>query len=80
TFAACTGDGPGWFKIDEAGLLSGTMYNGTWGAGRVKDELKYEWTSLLPPALEPGNYLLRHELIAVDQSNTPQFFAECARV
>lgn len=56
-FSACTGSGSGWFKIDEAGLLSGNMYTGTWGAGIVLKNLK--WTSTIPPTLAPGNYLIR---------------------
>ncbi|KAG8855536.1 hypothetical protein FRB91_002058 [Serendipita sp. 411] len=77
-FSACTGSGSGWFKIDEAGLLSGTMYSGTWGAGQVLKNL--QWTSTIPASLAPGNYLIRHELIAVHQSNSPQFYAECAQI
>ncbi|CAG8601227.1 9878_t:CDS:2 [Acaulospora colombiana] len=68
----------GLFKIDEAGLLSGTMYSGTWGAGKVLNTL--QWTSTIPANLAPGNYLLRHELIAVHQAKTPQFYAECAQI
>ncbi|KAG8804866.1 hypothetical protein FRC17_005885, partial [Serendipita sp. 399] len=77
-FSSCTGSGNGWFKIDEAGLLSGTMYSGTWGAGKVLQAL--QWTSTIPASLAPGNYIIRHELIAVHQSNTPQFYAECAQI
>lgn len=77
-FSSCTGGGAGWFKIDEAGLLSGTMYDGVWGLGTV-DSTK-QWTSTIPPQLAPGNYLIRHELIAVHQTNTPQFYAECAQL
>lgn len=53
------------------------MYKGTWGAGIVLDKKQY--TSKIPADLAPGNYLIRHELIAVHQTNTPQFYAECAR-
>ncbi|CCA74449.1 related to cel1 protein precursor [Serendipita indica DSM 11827] len=77
-FSSCTGSGNGWFKIDEAGLLSGTMYSGTWGAGQVLKAL--QWSTKIPASLAPGNYLVRHELIAVHQSNAPQFYAECAQI
>ena len=56
-FSSCTGKDKGWFKFDEAGLLSGTMYDGTWGLGIVDSTFK--WTSTIPPQLAPGNYLIR---------------------
>uniref|UniRef100_D8QB46 AA9 family lytic polysaccharide monooxygenase n=1 Tax=Schizophyllum commune (strain H4-8 / FGSC 9210) TaxID=578458 RepID=D8QB46_SCHCM len=67
-----------WFKIDEAGLLSGTVGDGEWGNGVVVDTL--EWTSTIPESLAPGNYLIRHELLAIHQANTPQFYPECAQL
>lgn len=30
--------------------------------------------------LAPGNYLIRHELIALHQANAPQFYPECAQI
>jgi hypothetical protein len=53
------------------------MYNGIWGQQTIID--KKQWTSKIPADIAPGNYLIRHELIAVHQTNTPQFYAECAR-
>ncbi|TCD66524.1 hypothetical protein EIP91_001300 [Steccherinum ochraceum] len=67
-----------WFKINEAGLLSGTVYNGTWGTGEVMDTL--QWTATVPKSLKPGAYLIRFELLALHQSNTPQFYPECANL
>ncbi|KAL4250064.1 Endo-beta-1,4-glucanase D [Abortiporus biennis] len=67
-----------WFKIDEAGLLSGTVYDGSWGTGIVMDTL--EWTATIPAALKPGAYLIRFELLALHQANTPQFYPECANL
>lgn len=57
TFADSDGDGLKWFKIDEAGLLSGTVNAGSWGLGVVLDTL--EWTTTIPANLAPGNYLIR---------------------
>ncbi|KAK3941893.1 glycosylhydrolase family 61-8 protein [Diplogelasinospora grovesii] len=37
-----------------------------------------KWSSAIPKNLAPGNYLIRHELLALHQSDTPQFYAECA--
>ncbi|KAI0076808.1 hypothetical protein K474DRAFT_1691167 [Panus rudis PR-1116 ss-1] len=67
-----------WFKINEAGLLSGTVYDGTWATGEVMDTLK--WTATIPAALKPGAYLIRFELLALHQANTPQFYPECANL
>ncbi|KAH0602883.1 uncharacterized protein H6S33_008533 [Morchella sextelata] len=77
-FADSDGDGLEWFKIDEAGLLSGTVNAGSWGLGEILKNL--EWTTTIPANLAPGNYLIRHELIALHQANTPQFYPECAQL
>lgn len=79
--SGCTGwDGSGkvWFKIDEAGLLSGTINKGEWGNGIVLKTLK--WTTKIPATLKPGNYLIRHEVLALHQARTPQFYPECAQL
>lgn len=34
----------------------------------------------MPRSLAPGNYLVRHELLALHQAKSPQFYAECAQV
>jgi hypothetical protein len=95
TIAACDGSGKGWFKIDQMGtsasfLISTRQSNtlpgmtapplsGTnWGTAKVLKEL--QWTSTIPAKLSPGNYLIRHELLALHQANTPQFYAECAQL
>ncbi|KAL0640606.1 hypothetical protein Q9L58_000270 [Maublancomyces gigas] len=51
------GSGAVWFKIDEAGLLSGTVNKGSWGNGVILSTLK--WTTTIPASLAPGNYLIR---------------------
>jgi len=78
SFSDSDGNGNVWFKIDEAGLLSGTVRSGTWGLGTVLKTL--QWTSTIPANLAPGKYLIRHELIALHQANTPQFYPECAQI
>jgi len=67
-----------WFKIDQGGLLSG--YDpGTW----VTDVLianNNSWTVVIPPDLETGNYVLRHEIIALhaaSQVNGAQDYPFC---
>ncbi|KAI5777587.1 glycosyl hydrolase family 61-domain-containing protein [Geopyxis carbonaria] len=72
------GSGAVWFKIDEAGLMSGTVGKGSWGNTVILDTLK--WTSTIPATLAPGEYLIRHEVLALHQANTPQFYPECAQL
>lgn len=49
-----------------------------WGTAKVLKNLY--WESVVPKSLAPGNYLVRHELLALHQANTPQFYAECAQI
>lgn len=67
-----------WFKIAETGLISGNLPNGQWGTGQVMNSLSY--TATIPAALAAGEYLIRHELLALHQANTPQFYPECAQL
>lgn len=46
-----------WFKIAETGLVSGNWPTGVWGTGQVENTLKY--TSTIPAALAPGEYMIR---------------------
>jgi hypothetical protein len=59
-----------WFKIAETGLVSGSLTTGDWGTARVMKDLKY--TTTIPSCIPAGNYLIRHELLALHQANTPQ--------
>ncbi|KAK0733798.1 glycoside hydrolase family 61 protein [Lasiosphaeria miniovina] len=77
-FASCDGDGKGWFKIDQMGLFGTALDSNDWGTAIVVKNL--EWSSVVPKSLAPGNYLIRHELLALHQANTPQFYAECAQL
>lgn len=52
------------FKIDEAGLLSGTVYDGYWGDGQMIDQ-NSSWTTTIPATVPSGNYLIRFETIAL---------------
>lgn len=54
-------------KIDQVGLINYTSLPGTWGA----DELiaaNNSWTVTIPSSIEPGNYVLRHEIIALHEA------------
>jgi hypothetical protein len=77
-FASCKGDGKGWFKIDQAGLSKPPMNSNNWATHTVLT--KGEWTSTIPAKIAAGNYLIRHELLALHQANTPQFYPECAQL
>lgn len=84
-FSSCSGDGKGWFKIDEAGFNGGsgifldTERPSGWEIAKLVGGNK-GWTSTIPAGLAPGNYLIRHELIALHQANSPQFYPECAQL
>ncbi|KIP11825.1 carbohydrate-binding module family 1 protein [Phlebiopsis gigantea 11061_1 CR5-6] len=67
-----------WFKIDEAGLLSGTVYNGTWGSGKMIAD-NSSWTTTIPATVPSGSYLIRFETIAL-HSLPAQFYPECAQL
>lgn len=70
-----TPTGNAWFKIDQAGLISGTLPSGLWGQGQMIAD-NSSWTSTVPATLKPGTYLLRNEVIAIHTSNQPQFYME----
>lgn len=72
------GAGKVWFKIDHAGLISGTQNAGKWAGDQIVDTL--DWTTTVPKNLAPGEYLIRHELLALHQANNPQFYPECAQL
>ncbi|KAJ3576057.1 hypothetical protein NP233_g688 [Leucocoprinus birnbaumii] len=67
-----------WFKIDEAGLLSGTIGSGTWGAGKMIAD-NSSWTTTIPKTVPSGQYLIRFETIAL-HSLPAQMYPECAQI
>ncbi|KAK1752599.1 glycoside hydrolase [Echria macrotheca] len=84
-FSSCTGEGVGWFKIDEAGfhgdgvkVFLDTEKPSGWDIAKLVGG--GSWKSTIPKNLAPGNYLMRHELIALHQANNPQFYPECAQI
>jgi hypothetical protein len=75
--ASDTGVGGGWFKIQEDGFS-----NGVWGTEKVING-KGIHKIKIPDCIEPGQYLLRAEMIALHgASNYPgaQFYMECAQI
>ncbi|KAI8825743.1 glycosyl hydrolase family 61-domain-containing protein [Fimicolochytrium jonesii] len=77
-FATCDGEDKKWFKIEEKGLISGTLGNGQWALGEIQNTRT--WSTAIPEGLAPGNYLIRHELLALHATNQPQFYPECAQL
>ncbi|KAK7973633.1 phosphoglycerate mutase-like protein [Apiospora arundinis] len=77
-FQGCDGKGKNWFKIDQMGLYGASLNSNDWGTGVIYKSLK--WSSKIPASLKPGKYLIRHELLALHQANTPQFYPECAQL
>lgn len=67
------------FKIDEAGLIDGSSAPGQWAS----DELiaaDGKWTVTIPESLAPGQYVLRHEIIALHSAgdeNGAQNYPQC---
>ncbi|KZV97912.1 cellulose-growth-specific protein [Exidia glandulosa HHB12029] len=79
--STCTGVDPTtlkWFKIAEAGLISGTVGKGVWAAGQMI-AANNSWTITIPSTVPAGNYLLRHETIAL-HSMPAQNYPECAQI
>ena len=64
------GAGKVWFKIAHEGLVSGTQQNGKWAGDTILDTL--DWTVTIPASLAPGEYLIRHDLLALHQRDNPQ--------
>ncbi|KXN92458.1 Cellulose-growth-specific protein [Leucoagaricus sp. SymC.cos] len=77
--ASATPTSLSWFKIDQAGLISGTLTTGQWAMGELVAN-NNSWTSTIPSSLTAGEYMIRHELLAIHTSNQPQFYPECAHL
>ncbi|KAI0266449.1 cellulose-growth-specific protein [Gloeopeniophorella convolvens] len=83
--ASCNGDCTSantatlkWFKIDESGLISGTVFDGYWGSGKMIAQ-NSSWTTTIPATVPSGNYMIRFETIAL-HSLPAQFYPECAQI
>lgn len=68
-------------KIGEAGLVSG--YNpGLWAADDLIAD-GFSWDVTIPAGLAPGNYVLRHEIIALHAAgnvNGAQAYPQCINI
>lgn len=66
------------FKIDGSGLVSGP--NPGYWADDVLISNGLSWLAKIPEDIAPGNYVLRHEIIALhgaDQANGAQAYPQC---
>lgn len=83
--AACPDEGcegvdvnaPIWFKIWEAGLVSGNWTEGYWAVRDVHEGANLDVPT--PASLKPGKYLMRHEMINL-QAGPVQFFPNCIQL
>ncbi|KAG4025968.1 hypothetical protein MFRU_047g00320 [Monilinia fructicola] len=67
------------FKIDEAGLLDDTTLPGTWASDKLI-ATNNTWTSTIPADIAPGQYVVRHEIIALHSAgsaNGAQNYVQC---
>lgn len=67
-----------WVKIDEAGLVSGSN-PGVWATDDLISD-NITWVSTIPESLAPGNYVLRHEIIALHSAGNAdgaQAYPQC---
>ncbi|KAI1466701.1 carbohydrate-binding module family 1 protein [Daldinia caldariorum] len=67
------------FKIDEVGKIDDSVQNGFWGSD-VLIKNNNTWLVQIPSNIKPGNYVLRHETIALHsagQANGAQAYPQC---
>ncbi|MCJ1285298.1 hypothetical protein MMC26_004638 [Xylographa opegraphella] len=69
-------------KIDGVGLLSDTDTPGYWASDQLIAN-NNSWTVTIPATLAPGNYVLRHEIIALhsaENTNGAQNYPQCVNL
>ena len=67
------------FKIDEVGLVDGSVSPGKWGSDQLIAN-NNSWLVEIPPTIAPGFYVLRHEIIALHSAfdaNGAQNYPQC---
>ncbi|KAL8951174.1 MAG: hypothetical protein Q9222_002834 [Ikaeria aurantiellina] len=66
-------------KIDGVGLLDYSAMPGNWASDKLI-AANNSWTVTIPKSVAPGNYVLRHEIIALHSSQNPdgaQNYPQC---
>lgn len=69
-------------KIAESGLIDGTEGPGTWASDELISNGN-SWTVEIPSGLAPGNYVLRHEILALHSAgnaNGAQAYPQCVNL
>lgn len=67
------------FKIDAIGLKDGSSVPGTWATDQLI-EAGNRWTVTIPESISAGNYVMRHEIIALHsagQKDGAQNYPQC---
>lgn len=70
------------FKIDAQGLIDGSNPPGTWASDNMIEN-NNTYTFTMSEAIADGNYVLRHELIALHsagQTNGAQNYVQCVNI
>ncbi|KAF7303578.1 hypothetical protein MIND_00587100 [Mycena indigotica] len=71
-----------WFKIDQVGRIPGDK-DGNWFQNRIFVQPNVAANVTLPSNLAPGNYLIRHEIIALHlatQKGGAEFYPSCTQL
>jgi len=71
-----------WFRIDAVGLIDKSETNGYWATDQLIAN-NNSWTVVIPPTIAPGNYVLRHEIIALHSAgsaNGAQNYPQCVNL
>nr|QBL14594.1 lytic polysaccharide monooxygenase [Talaromyces verruculosus] len=66
-------------KIDASGLIDDTTVPGTWASDQLI-AANNSWTVTIPETIAPGNYVLRHEIIALhsaENTDGAQNYPQC---
>ncbi|MCJ1225808.1 hypothetical protein MMC12_002457 [Toensbergia leucococca] len=69
-------------KIDAVGLISGAVEPGTWASDQLIAN-NNSWVVTIPTSIAPGNYVLRHEIIALHSAGTvngSQNYPQCVNL
>ncbi|GJC98494.1 glycosyl hydrolase family 61 [Colletotrichum higginsianum] len=87
--APCNGDCAGvnkadlqFFKIDAVGLVDGTKAPGRWGSDDMLANNR-SWTMTIPAGIAAGQYVLRHETIALHEAGREggaQNYPQCVNI
>ena len=68
------------FKISEVGCEKpGMGDDGVWATDLLIDN-DFKWQVMIPEGLAPGEYVLRHEILALHEPGQPQHYPQCVNI